>query len=188
MLNRKSSTKLETVKELIYWSYANLAMAHAALEKELPKYNRLSFMIRSRIYKGLISGNMNIGSMFDDEKIKIKFSDICAYCGSNDNISIDHIIPRYKGGDNCADNLIRVCKHCNSSKGKKDMIEWFYSKNEFPPILILRRYLKLVYAYCIENNLLDCKIDSIDKTLLPFNLDYIPTNFPQPNDIVLYKK
>ena len=43
--------KYSTVRELIYWSYANLAMAHTAVEQE--KYERFNYMIRSKLFKGL---------------------------------------------------------------------------------------------------------------------------------------
>ena len=179
--------KIDTVKDLLFWSYSNLAMAHAAVSSGLQNYNKTSFMIRSRIFKGLVSGTMSIGSMFDDEKFKIINSDRCAYCGTKADVSIDHIIPRYSGGDDSASNLIRACKHCNSSKGKKDLMEWYNDKNEFPPILLLRRYLKIVYIYCCNENILYCKLDQINKDSIPFQLNSIPTEYPQPSDLILYK-
>ena len=40
----------------------------------------------------------------------------CGYCGSDAN-SVDHIIPRAKGGDMWSlDNLISACIRCNSLK------------------------------------------------------------------------
>jgi len=33
-----AKSKIETVREKIYWSYANLAMAHTAVEKKQKKY------------------------------------------------------------------------------------------------------------------------------------------------------
>jgi hypothetical protein len=183
-INRK---QLNTVKELIFWSYANLAMAHEAVDKGKDKYDRTSFIIRNRMFTGLMNETINIGSMIDDEKVKIIHSDICAYCGKSSDISIDHLIPKSKGGTNCADNLIRVCKHCNSSKGAKDMLQWHYENDDFPSILILRRYLKLIYAYCVENNILDINITDIDNATLPFNLTTIPTDYPTPCNLKLYK-
>lgn len=64
--------RYNTLKELIYWSYSNLAMAHSAVVKKQDNYSSFYFMIRSRLYKGLNTGTMNIRSFFDDEKIKLQ--------------------------------------------------------------------------------------------------------------------
>lgn len=37
------------------------------------------------------------------------------------NLSIDHIVPQAKGGDDTIENLQLLCGHCNSVKGDRDM-------------------------------------------------------------------
>lgn len=179
---------MSTVRELIFWSYANLAMAHSAVSRQESKYSKLSFIIRSRLFAGLMSDKMKIGSMLDDERVKIKYGNVCAYCGNEADISIDHIIPKIANGSNSADNLIRVCKYCNSSKGGQDLLAWCSKRNEFPSLLVLRRYLKLVYYYCCEHNLLDISIDEAIATTLPFDIRLIPIDYPTPDKLVLYRQ
>lgn len=41
---------------------------------------------------------------------------MCVYCGSNEDLCLDHLIPVIKGGDNEKDNLVLACKGCNSGK------------------------------------------------------------------------
>ena len=41
----------------------------------------------------------------------------CQYCGSKDNLTIDHVVPRSKGGGTNWKNLITACKNCNAKKG-----------------------------------------------------------------------
>jgi len=43
----------------------------------------------------------------------------CGYCGSKKNLTIDHIIPRSKGGDNSWTNLVTCCNRCNNDKDDK---------------------------------------------------------------------
>lgn len=40
----------------------------------------------------------------------------CVYCGSSDNLCIDHVLPIAKGGDDSIQNLVCACKACNSGK------------------------------------------------------------------------
>ena len=47
----------------------------------------------------------------------------CQYCGSKSNLTIDHIIPKQKGGEDSWENLIIACSPCNSRKGNRSLIE-----------------------------------------------------------------
>lgn len=47
----------------------------------------------------------------------------CAYCGENAT-TLDHIIPKSKGGTDTPDNIVDCCKSCNSSKKDKDLQEF----------------------------------------------------------------
>lgn len=40
----------------------------------------------------------------------------CVYCGSSENLQIDHIKSVYNGGENRIDNLQTLCKSCNTRK------------------------------------------------------------------------
>jgi 5-methylcytosine-specific restriction endonuclease McrA len=41
----------------------------------------------------------------------------CQYCGSDKDLSIDHVLPRSRGGGSSWKNLVTACKPCNSRKG-----------------------------------------------------------------------
>ncbi len=43
----------------------------------------------------------------------------CSYCSSKENLTIDHIIPSSKGGDNSWGNLTTCCHKCNCKKKDK---------------------------------------------------------------------
>jgi 5-methylcytosine-specific restriction endonuclease McrA len=42
---------------------------------------------------------------------------VCLACGKDHILSIDHIIPQAKGGQNTVDNLQTLCLECNGKKG-----------------------------------------------------------------------
>lgn len=177
--------ELNIVKNLLFWSYANLAMAHTAVDKKQKKYAPFNYMIRARLFKGLMDGSMNIRTIFDDEKIKLLSGNKCSYCGVTDNLALDHIFPQKFGGKDAGDNLVYACRSCNSSKGKKDLMEWMGCKNTFPPLMILRRYLKLVINYCIENNLMECTVEDLKNQNFPFKIEHIPVSYPKPCELIL---
>ena len=44
---------------------------------------------------------------------------ICQYCGNTKRLTIDHVIPRSKGGTHTWDNVVTACESCNSAKGDR---------------------------------------------------------------------
>lgn len=51
----------------------------------------------------------------------------CAYCGQSfggrpfSRASIDHVVPRSRGGSNALSNLVLACKACNCAKADADV-------------------------------------------------------------------
>lgn len=43
----------------------------------------------------------------------------CGYCGCKQNLTIDHILPRSRGGEDTWENLVTSCSKCNTKKGNK---------------------------------------------------------------------
>ena len=43
----------------------------------------------------------------------------CQYCGKKSELTIDHIIPRSRGGKDEWDNVAVACLRCNVSKGAR---------------------------------------------------------------------
>jgi hypothetical protein len=176
--------KKTTIGELLHCSYANLAMAHSAVTARAEKYGRLQFMIRSRLYAGLNKGTLNIGPLVDDERLKMILPQACCYCGERERLSVDHLIPIKRGGMNSGDNLVWACRQCNSSKCARDVLEWLAEKEQFPPLLLLRRYLKLAIAICNERQIMSMPLNTAPD--LPFVLALVPVIFPQPTQLKLW--
>jgi hypothetical protein len=133
-----------------------------------------------------MSGNMTMRSMLDDEHVKVSVPRACCYCGCRSELTLDHLIPRIKGGTDEADNLVLACRRCNSSKQGRDLLVWAASRGFFPSVLLLRRYVKLVTRYCEEHGILDLDLNSIDTSTAPFDPRLLPINFPPLPELKLW--
>ena len=43
----------------------------------------------------------------------------CQYCGSREDLTIDHVYPRSRGGRHGWDNVVTACRVCNQRKGSR---------------------------------------------------------------------
>lgn len=179
-----AATKEKSIGEALYWSYANIAMSHAALDDGALRFKPHHYMVRSRLYAGLRNGTMKIGSLADDERLKLKLPQACAYCGIDEKLTVDHLIPRKKGGPDVGENMVWACASCNSSKGARDVLEWLALRGRKPSVLLLRRYLKIAIAYCDEHSLLE-QPESHDGQL-PFSLAALRAPKPALAEMVLW--
>jgi 5-methylcytosine-specific restriction endonuclease McrA len=41
----------------------------------------------------------------------------CQYCGARSNLTVDHVVPKSKGGGSSWDNIVASCAPCNRRKG-----------------------------------------------------------------------
>lgn len=57
-------------------------------------------------------------------EIFIRDNYTCQYCGVRTrDLTLDHVVPRSKGGPHTWENLVSACKHCNHRKGGKTLAE-----------------------------------------------------------------
>jgi 5-methylcytosine-specific restriction endonuclease McrA len=61
-------------------------------------------------YRGVVLTRQNV---FKRDKFA------CQYCGSPKSLTLDHIIPRSKGGKTSWSNLVTACQPCNTRKGDR---------------------------------------------------------------------
>lgn len=81
-------------------------------ERVLEKIARQKFFQRNREYQ----------SHFD--AVFTRDGGACVYCGSADHPTLDHIVPRSRGGLDKPENLTLACRSCNSKKGARKPSEW----------------------------------------------------------------
>jgi len=85
----------------------------------------------------------------------------CAYCDKEldtKSATIDHIVPKFKGGHNVKSNMVCSCSKCNRSKGSVLLEDWYNSSNSH---YSEERLGKI--KHWIEDNSAPIKLVSADK-------------------------
>lgn len=63
------------------------------------------------------------------QAIKKSWNNCCAYCGEppidDKSLTLDHVRPRAKGGQDRTSNCVPACKRCNHSKGSEEWVSWY---------------------------------------------------------------
>jgi len=98
-----------------------------AYKRQWRAENRDKYRAMRRRRKARVKGASFVG-LVDEAAIYELYNNCCVYCGSRDNLTLDHIVPLSKGGKHISENLLVACGSCNSSKGAKLLEEWIQSK------------------------------------------------------------
>lgn len=63
------------------------------------------------------------------QSIKDAWQNRCAYCNTppidDKSLTVDHVKPKAKGGEDRTSNCVPACTRCNHSKGSENWLEWF---------------------------------------------------------------
>ena len=57
------------------------------------------------------------GVMLSRQNIFRRDGNVCQYCGNTHDLTLDHVLPRSRGGLSTWENLSTACKSCNARKG-----------------------------------------------------------------------
>ena len=87
----------------------SIVKSPGGIEFKIPSIMRLIKLIRT-IYR--------TGVAFNKKNILVRDGFRCAYCGEkSQKLTIDHIIPRSRGGHDSFENCVAACRSCNRRKG-----------------------------------------------------------------------
>lgn len=113
---------VNTIREELLYEYAKLISRSA--------YGALQRGFITDRFKKLRDGEITISGTIREWEREMELSRECVYCGSTINLTTDHLIPKNKGGDDSADNVVLACQSCNSSRGDKGIFEWLGLKEK----------------------------------------------------------
>ena len=57
-------------------------------------------------------------------EIKARDGHRCVYCGSTEDLTIDHVRPQCRGGQTNSSNCVTACRACNQLKGSMSLEEF----------------------------------------------------------------
>lgn len=168
---------VRTVRQLIFWYYADLIAKAAGFD------GNYGFAV-SR-FKKLDSGEMKWSSSIRDYQAQLEKGRVCIYCGATDGLTIDHIIPASRGGVDprirklleSADNVALACRECNCRKADRDVFEWYEKdeKGELPK-LVVSKFLKLAYDIHEVQGTLELEDPNMDGVLDIYDLGVVITH------------
>lgn len=84
-------------------------------EYRIPSIIRLLKMARGRLRVRKTIG-------FTKQNVILRDNGTCQYCGIREkSMTIDHVVPRARGGQSTWENCVAACYRCNQNKGELDL-------------------------------------------------------------------
>jgi hypothetical protein len=131
---------IKTIEEEIFYEYAKL-VSRAAFK------GRINYGFVMDRFTALKSKTITMSGSIREWQREQEMPRVCVFCGSDKDLTTDHLIARHRGGSDAADNLVLSCKSCNSSRGEKGVFEWLgLIRKEALHRLVAGKYLKELYA------------------------------------------
>ena len=64
--------------------------------------------------------NNNMAVEISRKNILVRDNYKCQYCGKQSkSLTVDHVLPKFRSGQDTWENLVAACKNCNQTKGEK---------------------------------------------------------------------
>ena len=82
---------VKTIRDLIYWQYAKIISESAG-------YGKRQYGFVMNRFKSLQSGKISWSTSIREYIKEREKTDVCIYCGSKSDLTLDHILPRSRGG------------------------------------------------------------------------------------------
>lgn len=124
----KRAFRLVSKDKVEVLQYANGGISCGKFSWRMPAVMRLIKLIRV-IYRNRVP--------FTKRNIMIRDNFRCVYCGSNSDLTLDHVLPASRGGKTTFDNCVTACRSCNNKKGNRTPNEsnMFMKKRPYQPTI-----------------------------------------------------
>ncbi len=131
---------VRNIEEEIFYEYAKL-ISRSVFS------GIINYRFVSDRFKALRNGEINMSGTIREWQKEQELPKECVFCTTNDNLEVDHLIPRNRGGSDEADNVVWACKTCNTSRGDQGVFQWLgLKKKDNLHRLVAGKYLKELYG------------------------------------------
>ena len=146
---------VHTIREELLYEYAKL-ISRSAFR------GQINYRFVSDRFKALRDGEITISGTIREWQREHQLPKACVFCGATENLEIDHLIPRSRGGLGEADNVVWSCQPCNITRGNKGVFQWLgLKKKDSLHRLVAGKYLKKLFEMHETKGTLDIDLASI---------------------------
>jgi 5-methylcytosine-specific restriction endonuclease McrA len=168
---------VKTLQDLLYWQYAKIISESAGFGK-----SNYGFIMDR--YQRLKSGEIEWSTSIREWIHEKENPEQCIYCGKKGDLTVEHMIPRSRGGPDHPDNAVWVCSSCNSRKGDRRLYEFFELENRNKvPRIAEGKYLKLLYQELESKGLLNMGRNNISELC---DMCDLGKKCPKAEDLTVY--
>ncbi len=114
---------VKKIREEIFYEYAKL------ISRSVFKGKLNRGFITDR-FIALRDGSITMSGSIREWQREQELPKECVFCTSVDNLQVDHLIPRSRGGMDVSDNVVLSCQPCNVTRGDKGIFEWLGLKRK----------------------------------------------------------
>jgi len=96
--------------EVLKYTEKEVSNTDKTITLKIPAVIKLIKAIRS-LYRNKVP--------FSKKNVMVRDNYICVYCGTDKDLTIDHVLPASRGGKSTFENCVTACAACNSKKSDR---------------------------------------------------------------------
>lgn len=180
---------VKTIRDLICYQYSKIVARSAFGVPDGKEAKNKHYGFIKKTFRELKSGSKSWSEITREDWQLIKAEKRCAYCGSENELHREHIVPKFlRIRPECVtcDVIQRIhkqigaCNRCNSLKSTKGLYEFYREKYpgekkfyDFIPPLLEKKYLKtIIKCHECANTLSSSDLDH-DGEITTLDIDFI---------------